>query len=150
MVPHPIKGYLRPHHCPACHQAPAGVSTWTGGGLVPGGSGVPLSDTAVYGSLVGCCALCRKRIMGEVLYGPIKAGTFQMGFGYGSPAHDVMGYDGFICDACTSALPPETLVEMKQQTLDRLTANRKRWIAQGVKFATWEDLDQVLNGPETP
>ena len=70
----------------------------------------------------GPCLICDKMIMADNAYGPKDAGTVKMYFGYGSHAHDVLGYDGVICDTC--AMPFRE--KMLAQTRLRMAANKKR------------------------
>jgi hypothetical protein len=85
---------------------------------------------------LGSCLVCDKQIMADKAYGPKDAGHIEMSFGYGSHAHDVLAYKGFICDVC--AMPFRE--KMLAQTRDRLVENRRRMIEDGVQFASVEDL----------
>ena len=172
MFPHPIEGYLRPQSCSACRPAqPAPVTTSTpveiGGQeftlvtlpelppealvLAPKTFDSLANHTIKMGYWAefkacmfdeveaGPCLMCDKMIMADKAYGPKQAGTIQMSFGYGSPAHDVLGYDGFICDQC--AMPFRE--KMLAQTIVRMQKLHDQAIADGVQFATDEDLKSI-------
>lgn len=84
------------------------------------------------------CFLCKRILEWCPLYGIRGGGDVALGFGYGS-RHDIMSFTGVICDTCADPLKPQMLI----QTRIRLAERRKELEAQGVKFATEEDMRDI-------